>query len=94
MERELAEEVTLPAGWCATPIGVLNNDRDAVGSVHFGVVYVADVPSLDVRIRETSKLSGRFARWEEVYAVYTHLESWSQLVLDSVDLFDDLTRIS
>ena len=91
MERELTEEVMLPAGWHAVPIGVLNNDTDAVGQVHFGLVYLADVPSADVRVRETSKLAGAFACWQEVYAVYAHLESWSQLVVDAIDLWGLLT---
>ena len=92
MERELAEEVTLPAGWHAIPIGVFNNDLDDVERVHFGVVYLADVPSVDVRIRESSKLTGGFARWEEIYAVYSYLEPWSKLVIDGINLFDNTTR--
>ena len=86
MERELTEEVALPPGWRATPIGALNDDVEAVGRVHFGLVYIADLPSADVRVRETSKLAGAFAGRDELRAAYARLESWSQFVVDGVDL--------
>jgi predicted NUDIX family phosphoesterase len=88
MERELTEEVSLPAGWRAAPIGVLNDDVEAVGRVHFGLVYIADLPSPDVRVRETSKLAGAFAGREELRNAYPRLESWSQFVVDGVDLLE------
>ena len=88
MERELTEEVALPPGWHAVPIGALNDDVQAVGRVHFGLVYLADLPSEDVRVRETSKLAGAFAGREELRAAYPRLESWSQFVVDGVDLLE------
>ena len=86
MARELMEEVDLPAGWRARPIGVLNDDVEPVGRVHFGLVYIADVPTPDVRIRETTKLTGAFATMAEVRDAYPRLESWSQFILDGIDL--------
>jgi predicted NUDIX family phosphoesterase len=88
MERELTEEVALPSGWRAKPIGVLNDDVEAVGRVHFGLVYIADLPSPDVRIRETTKLAGAFATREEIQTAYPRLESWSQFVVDGVNLLE------
>ena len=86
MRRELAEEVEVPPGWHAQPVGVLNDDVEQVGRVHFGVVYVADLPSPAVRVRETTKLAGGFATREEIRAVYDRLESWSQFVVDGAGL--------
>lgn len=88
MARELEEEVALPAGWTARPVGVLNDDVEAVGRVHFGLVYIADLPVPDVRIRETTKLAGAFATREEIRAAYPRLESWSQFVVDGVNLLE------
>jgi len=88
MARELTEEVALPADWRARPVGVLNDDVEPVGRVHFGLVYVADVPTPDVRIRETGKLTGAFATMAEVRDAYPRLESWSQFILDGVDLLE------
>jgi len=88
MMRELTEEVALPPGWRAHPVGVLNDDIEPVGRVHFGLVYIADLPSPEVRIRETAKLVGAFAACDEVRAAYPRLESWSQFVVDGVDLLE------
>lgn len=88
MERELAEEVELRRGWTAHPVGVLNDDVEPVGRVHFGIVYIADLSSPNVRVRETAKLRGAFATREEVRDAYPRLESWSQFVVDAVDLLE------
>jgi predicted NUDIX family phosphoesterase len=85
MRRELEEEVLVPAGWQVRPVGALNNDQEAVGSVHFGLVYVADLPSAEVRVRETGKLVGAFATLQEIHDVYASLETWSQFVVDAID---------
>lgn len=85
MRRELEEEVQVPAGWQVRPVGSLNDDREAVGSVHFGLVYVADLPTAEVQVRERGKLEGAFATLEEIRAVYTKLETWSQFILDAMD---------
>lgn len=86
LRRELAEEVEVPTGWRARPVGVLNDDREAVGSVHFGIVYIVDLPSPAVRVRESAKLQGALATLAEVRAVYPDLETWSQFVVDAIDL--------
>ncbi len=65
---------------------MLNNDQEEVGSVHFGIVYVVDLPSADARVRERTKLQGVFATLDEVRAVYPKLETWSQFVVDAIDL--------
>ena len=85
MRRELEEEVQVPAGWQVRPVGSLNDDQEAVGSVHFGLVYVADLPSPEVRVREIGKLQGAFATLEEIRNVYAKLETWSQFVVDAVE---------
>jgi predicted NUDIX family phosphoesterase len=86
LEREVAEEVEMPPGWTARPIGVLNNDLEPVGRVHFGLVYIADLASPAVRVRETNKLEGAFATLDEIRTAYDRLETWSQLVVDAIDL--------
>ncbi|HKV44026.1 MAG TPA: hypothetical protein VJT32_05035 [bacterium] len=86
MRRELAEEVEVPAGWQARPVGVINDDIEPVGRVHFGLVYVADLPAPDVRVRETTKLAGAFAALHEIRAAYDRLETWSQFIVDAIDL--------
>ena len=58
--------------------------RPRSGSVHVGVVYVADAAGRPVAIRETDKLEGAFATTAEVAAVRDDLETWSRLVFDAL----------
>ncbi len=83
MRRELEEELALAGTWSARLVGVLNDDDNAVGQVHFGLVHVIDVPTGEVAIRETDRLTGRLASLAEVRAAYPRMETWSQLVVDA-----------
>jgi predicted NUDIX family phosphoesterase len=65
-------------------VGLLNDDDTDVGSVHLGAVYVADAAGRPVDVRETHKLSGRFATTADVEAVRDRLETWSALVFDAL----------
>jgi predicted NUDIX family phosphoesterase len=69
--------------WSARLVGVLNDDGNAVGQVHFGLVHLVDVPSGKVAIRETDRLTGRLATADQIRAAYAQMETWSQLVLDA-----------
>lgn len=61
-------------------IGMLNDDSNPVGSVHLGVVFSVEADGRPVAVRETHKLSGRFATPDEVMAAWDRMETWSQLV--------------
>lgn len=78
--REWAEE--LVADW--EPrfelVGLLNDDSNPVGSVHLGVVFDVEADGRPVAVRETEKLSGRFAAPDAVLAAWDRLETWSRLV--------------
>lgn len=88
--RELREELHLPPGVTANLSGVLNDDSDAVGSVHVGLVHVvrlpASIPAESVRVREISKMRGGFrglAGAGPLWHDSARLESWSALLLDA-----------
>lgn len=83
LRRELEEELTIDGEWSARPVGVLNDDANAVGQVHFGLVHLVEVPSGRVAIKEAERLTGRLAPAHEIRAVYAQMETWSQLVLDA-----------
>ena len=83
LRRELEEELTIDGEWSARPVGVLNDDANAVGQVHFGLVHLVEVLSGRVAIKETERLTGRLAPAHEIRAVYAQMETWSQLVLDA-----------
>ncbi len=86
LRREWAEELVAGFEPDFTPVGLLNDDTTAVGSVHVGVVFIADAAGRPVSIRETDKLSGSFAMTSEVAAVCDAMETWSRLVFDALTL--------
>ena len=85
LRREWAEELVADFVPEFRLIGLLNDDTTEVGRVHLGAVYVADAAGRDVAIRETDKLTGRFATGAEVAAVSEDLETWSRLVFESIE---------
>ncbi len=80
LAREWAEE--LVADWHPDYrlVGLLNDDSNPVGAVHAGVVFEVLADGRALAVRETHKLSGRFASPEDVLAAWDRLETWSQLV--------------
>lgn len=82
LAREWAEE--LDASWEPefTPVGLLNDDGNAVGAVHLGVVFTVEADGRPLAVRETDKLSGEFVAPDEVRAAWDRLETWSRLVAD------------
>ncbi|MCU0505327.1 MAG: hypothetical protein MUE82_06065 [Chloroflexi bacterium] len=67
------------------PVGLLNDDSNAVGAVHLGVVCVADATGRPIAIRETDKLEGAFVAASTVAAVRDDLETWSRLAFDFLE---------
>ena len=85
LRREWAEELAAEFTPEFRLVGLLNDDTTDVGSVHLAAVYVADAAGRPVEIRETDKLSGRFATRAEVALVRDDLETWSRLVFDFLE---------
>lgn len=84
LQKELEEEVAVEGDYDLTFTGILIDTSTEVGNVHLGVVYLLDSATGDVTVRETEKMTGRWATRDEVAEVYEALESWSQLVFDAV----------
>ena len=82
LRREWAEEIESDFDPEFQPIGVLNDDDNAVGAVHLGLVFSADASSRPVDIRERHKLEGAFASVDDVAAVADRLETWSALLFE------------
>jgi predicted NUDIX family phosphoesterase len=85
MRREFAEELAFDFKPSFAFVGLLNDDGNAVGAVHLGVVYVADASGRPVAVRETEKLSGRFATRDELTAVVDEMETWSRLAFEAME---------
>lgn len=86
LRREWAEE--LVADWEPTfeLRGLLNDDSNAVGAVHLGVVFEVQAAGRQVAVREHDKLIGSFAGWGQLTASWDRLETWSQLVAHALGL--------
>jgi predicted NUDIX family phosphoesterase len=83
MRRELAEEVELPGEYEERCVGLINDDRMAVGRVHLGVVHVLELRSPEVRSRESALVAGGFAPVAELREQREAFETWSQFLLDA-----------
>jgi predicted NUDIX family phosphoesterase len=85
--RELEEEVVFDGAVDLEALGIINDETEEVGSVHFGLVYGVR-PEGEVRVRETDQLEGRWAQIEELEGRLAEerdsFESWSALILDRV----------
>lgn len=85
LRREWREELEAAFEPVFEPVALLNDDTTDVGSVHLGVVCLADAGGRPVRVRETDKLRGAFAAPSEVAAVADRLETWSHLVFEALE---------
>lgn len=81
LRREWAEELVTDWEPDFRLLGTLNDDSNAVGSVHLGVVFEVEAAGRPVVVRESDKLVGRFADTAEVLATWDRLETWSRLVV-------------
>ncbi len=88
--RELAEELVLPEGGVdLTTVGVINDESNDVGSVHFGLVHVAACATRDVTVRETDVLEGSFVSRGALRELAANegerFETWSRLIIERLD---------
>jgi len=86
LRREWHEELVADFEPVFTPYALLNDGTTEVGAVHFGVVILAEAEGRAVSVRETEKLSGAFATPGEVAAGAEHLETWSRIVFDALEM--------
>ncbi len=84
LAREWAEEVATPTMPTFTPIGLLNDDGDDVSRVHLGVVFIAELTSPSIQIRETQKLAGSLVPVSEAFRRKSELEGWSARLIDMI----------
>lgn len=82
LRREWAEEMAADFEPDFVPIGLLNDDLNAVGAVHVGMVFSADAQGRPVEVRETDKLEGSFVPLADVGDVTELLETWSALLFE------------
>ncbi len=81
--REVREELGLAVdGGRLSLIGLLNDDSDAVGRVHFGFVYTLWPESGAIKRKERQIAQVRFITLVQAKASWAELEGWSRTVVD------------
>jgi predicted NUDIX family phosphoesterase len=65
-------------------VGLINDDSNAVGSVHLGIVHVLEVERPEVASRESELVECGFETLEQLLADRERFETWSQITLDAL----------
>ena len=82
--RELHEELFVPDSVEIAPIGLLNDDSNPVGAVHFGMVYKITAGERTVKVREHEQLEGAFTSVEDLGGRVDQMETWSRFVCEGL----------
>lgn len=85
VEREIREEISFSGTARQRLAAMINDDSNAVGSVHLGVVHLFELDTEDAVSNESALADLRFYTPEELRAEYERLETWSQLCLDALE---------
>jgi predicted NUDIX family phosphoesterase len=78
--REFYEEVSYEGSVSVKPLGIINDDTNAVGQVHIGFVFLVEGIHSTISVKSELK-SGSLVPLEECMQYNKYLESWSQMVL-------------
>ncbi|HEY2094190.1 MAG TPA: NUDIX domain-containing protein [Thermoanaerobaculia bacterium] len=84
LQKELDEEIAIDDLYELEFAGILNDESTEVSRVHLGAVYVLRASSANVRVRETEKMTGSFVARRELASMRDAMETWSQVVYDSL----------
>ncbi|MEI6239709.1 MAG: phosphoesterase [Planctomycetia bacterium] len=84
MRRELAEEIAIDGAWKAHCVGLINDDSNAVGSVHLGVVHILELEKPAVSSRESAVVECGFETLADLLATRERFETWSQIALEAL----------
>ncbi len=88
VEREIEEELQLSSQPSQQIVALLNDDSNAVGQVHLGIVHLFELPDEEVSAREDALSDLRFHSLAELRnSLYESLESWSRFCVDAADGF-------
>lgn len=80
----MEEELEVSGATRLTPVGLINDDTNAVGAVHVGLVQILELLGGDARVREVDQLEGSFvplAELRERADAGANLETWSSLLV-------------
>ena len=85
-QREFDEEVKYEGACTFEPLGILNDDSNAVGHVHLGLVLLVRGEHPNISVKSELK-SGVLLSLDEIRDFYPMMEGWSQMVFDMLVSF-------
>lgn len=85
--RELGEEVEIPEKiQDIRVLGYVNDDKDDVGKVHFGILYVVETDSAEILPKDPEIAEGRLRTLSELEEICSSpdfiIEGWSKIALE------------
>ncbi len=85
VEREVEEEVTVECDHTDQVVALLNDDSNAVGQVHLGIVHcwILEAPKVSKKEQMITQMS--FMSAAQLQAERDSLETWSRLCLDGLE---------
>ena len=86
LAREVAEEVIVETEHDDKIVGLINDDSNNVGRVHFGIIHLWRLARPNVRNREQEICQVRFMNIDELQQVRNNMETWSQLCIDNLNV--------
>lgn len=84
LQRELEEEVIIGSPGRIRPVGLINDDSNAVGQVHLGVVHLYELDQPDVKSREDALADAGFLALDDLETIRDSFETWSQICIDTI----------
>jgi len=91
MLRELKEEVEIPGSVNPKLLGYINDDKDEVGKVHFGVLYVIETDSAIITPKDPEIGNGRLRTINELDKICSSsrfiVERWSRISFKPLKLY-------
>jgi predicted NUDIX family phosphoesterase len=87
--REMDEEVIINGSQDIKVIGYINDEKEEVGKVHFGILYLVETDSDDVFSNESRLINGKMMTIEEIKKIKDDpnsiLEVWAQIALEAIE---------
>lgn len=80
--REFYEEVIYHGSYSLKPYAFINDNSNAIGSLHLGLVHIMKIKEEHIAIKSEFR-KGFFIKIEDVSSYYQNLESWSQLLFNA-----------
>jgi len=85
LRRELDEEIKYNRSSPIQLVGAINDNSDAVGQVHLGLVHLMSVGGSEILPNEPEKMVNcRFVDQDVLISMVDQFESWSQILIESI----------